>query len=77
MRCLFVISLLIVLPLSIGFAQTPRSHQPSGSKMEPYSTSPDVFGRIIKVPEHFTTIQAAINQAKEGALILVAPGTYY
>jgi hypothetical protein len=38
--------------------------------------SGSVFGATIKVPDDYTTIQAAIGGASDGDLILVAPGTY-
>lgn len=34
-------------------------------------------GLVIKVPQHHSSIQAAIDQAKDGDIILVAPNTYY
>ena len=39
-----------------------------------YSTS--VFGATIRVPTEYPTIQAAINAAVEGDIVLVADGTY-
>ena len=35
------------------------------------------FGNIIKVPEDYPTVQAAVNAAATGDTILIAPGVYY
>lgn len=34
-------------------------------------------GRIFTVPDDFTTIQEAVNEAKSGDTVVVKPGTYY
>ncbi len=38
--------------------------------------APLVFAKTIEVPKDYQTIQAAINAAQAGDLILIAPGTY-
>ncbi len=38
--------------------------------------APLVFAKTIEVPKDYSTIQAAINAAQPGDLILIAPGTY-
>jgi parallel beta-helix repeat protein len=38
--------------------------------------APLVFAKAIEVPKDYSTIQAAINAAAPGDLILIAPGTY-
>jgi parallel beta-helix repeat protein len=44
------------------------------------SLTPAIFGRVITVdngaPADFATIQAAVNDANDGDVVLVAPGTY-
>jgi parallel beta-helix repeat protein len=35
------------------------------------------FGNVLRVPEDYPTVQEAINEADEGATIIIAPGTYH
>ncbi len=35
------------------------------------------YGRTLKVPDEFSSIQAAIDSSQNGDTVLVAPGTYY
>jgi hypothetical protein len=37
----------------------------------------DFRGRTLRVPDDYTSIQAAINDADNGDSVLVAPGTYF
>jgi ribosomal protein S17 len=39
-------------------------------------TSP-LLGRIVRVPQDYTSIQSAINAASNGDTVLVAEGTYF
>jgi hypothetical protein len=53
-----------------GFSDPPPIGQPLGRIME-------LSLPIIYVPEEALTVQAAIDLAGEGDLVLIAPGTYY
>lgn len=80
---------LLVLPLvalavqpSAAYAQASRPKAnalcPAGSPLRStQSTPPAQFSHVIHVPADQPTIQAAVNAAQSGDLILVAPGVYH
>ncbi len=47
----------------------------SHSRLHPYSDLPDP-NRVLRVPQQYNTIQAAVTAASAGDRILVRPGTY-
>ncbi len=61
--------------LGVGDGPAPDAVQPTGSGEQ---TAPTIkaSGRTINVPEDASTIQGAVNKAKPGDLVLVAPGVY-
>jgi parallel beta-helix repeat protein len=48
----------------------------SRSRLDPYADLP-APRRVLQVPEHYNTIQAAVAAANVGDRILVKPGTYF
>ncbi len=61
--------------LAVGGDITPTPTTPVGGGDQ---AAPDIkaSGRTIQVPGDSTTIQGAVDQAKRGDLVLVAPGVY-
>lgn len=47
----------------------------SQTRLDPYAELP-APKRVLRVPEHYNTIQAAVSVASAGDRILVSPGTY-
>jgi plastocyanin len=61
--------------LAVGDTAAPDAVQPAGAGDHPAPTY-RASGRTINVPEDASTIQGAVDQAKTGDLVLVAPGVY-
>lgn len=62
--------------LGVGDGPAPDTIQPTGASDAP-APSFEASGRTINVPEDAPTIQKAVDQAKTGDLVLVAPGVYH
>jgi len=61
--------------LGVGDGPAPDAVQPTGSGEQTAPTY-QASGKTINVPADSATIQGAVNQAKPGDLVLVAPGVY-
>jgi Right handed beta helix region/Phospholipase_D-nuclease N-terminal len=56
-----------------GHAAVPRLPAGVGPEREPVPTG---YAGTIRVPQDFATIQAAVDHAKPGGMVLIAPGVY-
>jgi parallel beta-helix repeat protein len=66
-----------IAPTATSLATTPPvSLATSTTSLAPTQTLPSDFSGAIRVPEDQPTIQAGIDAAPDGGLVLVAPGTY-
>jgi hypothetical protein len=62
----YKISLALLLAAALGCSE---------SRLDPYADLPTP-GRVLRVPEQYNTIQAAVTAASGGDRILVRSGTY-
>ncbi|MFH2001851.1 MAG: hypothetical protein ABIK28_19365 [Planctomycetota bacterium] len=75
-----VTALLFISPL--GFSETPTLDQTNDTELMPDPEPPDktwMYGLepdTLHVPADYPTIQAAIDAARNGDVVLVSPGTY-
>jgi hypothetical protein len=58
----------------VGDATIPSSGGPVGPGREPV---PAGYAPTVRVPTDYPTIQAAVNHAKPGGMVLIAPGVYH
>ena len=61
--------------LGVGDTAAPDAVQPTGAGTQE-APSYEASGKTINVPEDASTIQGAVDKAKPGDLVLVAPGVY-
>jgi hypothetical protein len=68
-----------IIPEGIAFASPinmARSELDLSDLLFPRPSRPPASGPVIRVPQDYPTIQAAVNAAPEGATIQISPGTY-
>jgi plastocyanin len=59
--------------LVVGDAYYNPAEQATGQDLEPVARA---SGRVLRVPQQHRTIQAAVNAARPGDLVLIGPGVY-